>query len=74
MSGKGKACEKLTGASKVSAQLIVSNNYVIQVGNLFLVACTRLYTPLCPSVGLLVTLYFFYDFLLFYLTAPAQMV
>ena len=33
----------------------------------FLVACTRLYTPLCPSVGRsvgwLVTLYFFYDFI-----------
>ena len=37
----------------------------------FLVACTRLYNPLCPSVGRLVgwlvgrlvTLYFFYDFI-----------
>ena len=33
----------------------------------FLVACTRLYNPLCPSVGWLVgwsvTLYFFYDFI-----------
>ena len=28
----------------------------------FLVACTRLYNLLCPSVGWLVTLYFFYDF------------
>ena len=36
------------------------------VSSLFLVACTRLYTPLCPSVGRsvcrFVTLYFFYGF------------
>ena len=35
----------------------------------FLVACTRLYNPLCPSVGRsvgrLVTLYFFYHFYFF---------
>ena len=36
-------------------------------GDLFLVACTRLYNPLCLSVGRLVgwsvTFYFFYDFI-----------
>ena len=30
-----------------------------QIGCLFLVACTRLYNPLCPSVGRSVTLSFF---------------
>ena len=29
----------------------------------FLVACTRLYNPLCPSVGWSVTFNFFYDFI-----------
>ena len=40
------------------------------LNHVFLVACTQLYNPLCPSVhpsvgwlvGRLVTLYFFYDF------------
>ena len=44
----------------------------------FLVACTRLYNPLCPSVSRLVgrsvTLHFFLWFYFFDLTAPAQMV
>ena len=46
----------------------------------FLVACTRLYTPLCPSVGWSVgrsvglsPFYFFGVFERFKLTAPTQM-
>ena len=38
----------------------------------FLVACTRLYTPLSPSVGRLVTLYFFYDFYFWTSLLPAK--
>ena len=50
--------------------------------SLFLVACTRLYNPLCrsvrpsvcPSVRRSVTLYFFEVFAVFGLTAPAKMI
>ena len=36
----------------------------------FLVACTRLYNPLCSSVGRSVTLYFLFMFLFLWLLLP----
>ena len=47
--------------------VIISPNNSLKFCSLFLVACTRLYTPLCPSVGRLVgrsRFTFFYDFIL----------
>ena len=35
-------------------------NWASPIAHAFLVACTRLYKPLCRSVGLSVTLYFFF--------------
>ena len=55
----------------------LGHEVVMSPVNSFLVACTRLYNPLCrsvrPSVRPSVTLYFFRVFAVCCLTVPAQM-
>ena len=41
----------------------MNNEFIYEFRYHFLVASTRLYNPLCPSVGWSFTLYFFYDFI-----------
>ena len=65
--------EKVTGSLRADifssvTRFSFTHMYSLQI-RIFLVACTRLYNPPCPSVGRsvgrLVTLYFFYHFYFF---------
>ena len=47
----------------VSLNVLRYTDWDWSIMNKSLVACTRLYNPLCPSVRRSVTLYFFYDFI-----------
>ena len=78
---RGSPCCNGPKTVRVSKSTYNESEIVLLTCYSFLVACTRLYTPLCrsvgpsvgPSVGRSVTLYFFGVFELFGLTAPAQM-